>query len=233
MTERQELDIAFAGRIAAIDKRVKRLETLEFASVAVGGVGGLIEIETQTKSDDIETSFSFIDIPQIYLHLMVIFSVRSASGLAGLQQLICRINNDSGDHYWSIIDQLYITASGGACNRLCPGYIPAKISYWYCFQIPAPGLDDGNDPDCFNTAHMLISDYRNQYKKKTAVWDNYFNKAEAAATVRALWREEGGGTWHDMSPITRIDFRTPGLVAFLRNSKISLYGIDGTFEEFA
>jgi len=230
MTERLDLDAQFAGRIDAIDKRVKRLETLEFASFATGG---WIEIETQTKDDDIETSFSFLNIPQNYLHLALLFSVRSAVGTGGLQQLICRINNDSTDHYWSIIDQLYITASGGACNRLCPGYIPDKISYWYCFQIPAPGLDDGNDPDCFKTAHMWIPDYRNQYKKKTAVWDNYFNKAEAAATVRALWREEGGGTWHDMSPITRLDFRTPGLVAFLRNSKISLYGMGGTFEEFA
>jgi len=37
MTERLDLDISFAGRIDVIDKRVKRLETLEFASVAVGG----------------------------------------------------------------------------------------------------------------------------------------------------------------------------------------------------
>jgi len=214
-----------------LEKRVARLETLEFTSYTGGG--GWHEIETLTKADSTELTFSFQNIPQIYLHLALIVSVQAINETAyGIIQLLMRINNDSSNLYWYIVDQLNITGPPYVCNRSCWAAFPTKVSFWLVCQVPAAGDGESNDPNCFNAAHIWVPDYRNQYKKRSGVWDNYTNEAKSGEAVRRLWREQGGGTYHDTTAVSRLDFWLSSNDPFAKNSKISLYGIQGTFEEY-
>lgn len=226
MTERIDLDAQFAGRIDAIDARVKRLETLEFASVA-GGAGAWVEIETITI-DAPATTFSFLNIPQTYLHLAMILSLRG-TGLSWWRAVYMRLNNNSDDRYW--YHTCYCQKGTPAeCVWSCDSSFPTKTDAWKLFFVPDLGDEEGNDPDCFSAGHLWIPDYRNQYKKKSAVWDSLGTAAVVDEITRQIYRAEGGGVWHDFDPITRIDVYAT--VNFERNSKVSLYGIQGTFEEF-
>ena len=217
-----------------LEKRVARLETLEGLSFAAGG---WTEIETIIQTDDTETIFTFDNIPQIFLHLVLIFSLRGYTGAEGVEFLISQINDDTDDHYWSILEGIWMDAAAGACNQFCTAYFPTKAGQWFILRYPNPGDEAGNDPNTFCAGHMWMPDYRNSYIKKAFVADNYFPQAQgewlSVPTDRMIHREQSGGTWHDTDPITKIIFRSPGNRAFARNSKISLYGIGGTFEEFA
>ena len=222
MTERLDLDSQFAGRIDAIDKRVKRLETMEGLSFAGGG---WTEIKTYTVEVGVETSISIQNIPPLFLHLMIIVNGRTDSAPA--DTLSMRMNNDSGDNYWY---QYGRAGNGPGCLLKCAASFPALTDRISMGHKPGPcWLGTPLYDDIFGVCNIWIPDYRNQYKHKEVLFDNHYVVAPAEEINPVMWRAWGGGTWHSNAPITRLDFPT----RFVKNSKISVYGIGGTFEEFA
>jgi len=221
-------------RYEDVEKRVARLETLEFTSIFTGG--GWVEIETITMPNSTTNIFTFDNIPQTFLHLALIICTRGAVGNEGIDYILCRVNNDADSRYWSIMEWIYMTAVTG-CNQSCTAYFPTKSAFWYAYLQPNPGYEASNDPNTFCAAHMWIPNYRNQYIKKQFVLDFYTPKAAgewlSVPTDREIIRGQSGGTYHEIDPITRLDFRTSGLRNFAKNSTISLYGIGGTFLEYA
>jgi|GEM_PF-5037766 len=232
MTERLDLDISFAGRIDAIDKRVKRLETLEFASVAVGGAGGLTEIETITIEVP-ASSFVFDDIPQTFLHLLLIISARSHSmTMQGPMRMI--FNEDDTANYW--YDKHWFGGDTGACAHTCIALFGAAEFANYIGIGDVPGLSFGGAgvwANLFNSQTLWIPDYRCHYKTKSCHWDNEYVMADGEEMNPAKFRQVGGGFWHDTDTIVEIEISAGGAATFAKNSKISLYGIGGEFECFA
>jgi len=222
MTERLDLDVQFAGRIEAIDKRVKRLETLESLSFAGGG---WTEIETYNVSGLTEDGITIQDIPALFLHLMVIINSRTDE--VPRDTLSMRMNNDSGNNYWYQYGQIN---DGVGCLLHCTASFTALTDQIRMAHKPGPGwLGEELYDDVFGVCNVWIPDYRNQYKYKSVSFDNFLivgETAEIPATIRRVW---GGGVWRSKTVINRLDF----LNRFVKNSKISVYGIGGTFEEFA
>jgi hypothetical protein len=80
-----------AARILKLDRRVKRLETLEDA-----GGGDWILIETIDLTDDGDP-VEFTAIPQIHKHLFVLYSAGTTSSAVQLIRMV--LNNDTGAKY--------------------------------------------------------------------------------------------------------------------------------------
>ena len=217
-----------AQKIVDQGKRIARLETLEFGS-ASGGGGTWVEIETITVNAPI-TTFSFLNIPQTFLHLAMIFSLRG-TGSEWFFATYMRLNNDATDHYWYQVCYCQ-KGTGPDCVWSCENGFPTKESAWEVFFVPELGDELLNDPDCFLAGHFWLPDYRNQYKKKSALWDALGTGAASGEITRQIFRADGGGVWHDLDPVTRIDVFCVAPKSFAKNSKVSLYGIQGTFEEF-
>lgn len=218
MTERLDLDAQFAGRIDAIDKRVKRLETLEFTTF---DSGGLTEIETVTVNAAVD--LITILIPDLFLHLFVMINGRTDSVPCDL--LSMRMNNDSGNNYWHHRGQ-----AGGGCVLQCGTSFAALTDRIAMGNKPGPSwVGTELYDDIFGVCTIWIPDYHNQYKHKSVLFDNYWVCADAEGINPIIMRAWGGGTWHSNAVITRLDFP----VRFVKNSKISVYGIGGTFVEHA
>lgn len=201
-----------------LDKRVARLETLEFSSY----VGGWVEIETVTVNTTVN-SISILNIPQIFLHLFLMINGRTDQVPCGL--LSMRMNNDSGNNYWHHRGQ-----AGGSCVLGCGTSFTALTDR--IAMGNHPGTSYSLDPlfdEIFGVCTVWIPDYRNQYKHKSVLFDNYWVCADAEEISASIMRAWGGGTWHSNAVITRLDLP----VRFIKNSKITLYGIGGTFEEHA
>lgn len=221
MTEREDLDIDLAGRIDAQDKRIERLETLEGLSFAGGG---WTEIETVTVNAAVDI-ISILNIPPLFLHLVVMINGRTDT--IPCDSLSMRMNNDSGDNYWY---QYGRAGNGAGCVLQCAASFAALTDQIMMNNKPGPSWDANVlYDDIFGVCNVWIPDYRNQYKHKSVLFDNHFICAPAEEISPVMWRVWGGGTWHSDAPITRLDFPN----RFIKNSKISVYGIGGTFVEHA
>ena len=209
-------------RQEALDKRIARLETLEFTSF----VGGWVEIETITIN--VPTNiFTFSDIPQHFLHLALIISCRSDNS-TGSSSLQMTFNDDDAANYW--YNKHWFFGDTGACLHSCIALFGTLefANYIDIGNIPGPPLGVGAMYDLlFNSENLWIPDYRCDKKKTSCHWDNEYVEAPGDEVGPYKFRQVGGGYWHDTDAITKIDILSAN---FAKNSKISLYGIGGTFE---
>jgi len=207
-----------------LEKRVARLETLEFTSF----VGGWVEIETITV-DAPTNNIVFGDIPQIFLHLAFIISARQNGQGCGYMRMI--FNEDDEEDYW--YNSHSLDGDTGACTHSCTVFFGVD-EYADCIFIGnIPGVSVTHEEifaDLFNSETLWIPDYRCDQKKKTCHWDNEALCPEAGEVPAAKFRQLGGGFWHQKAPIDEIEIFLPGAAQFAQNSKFSLYGIGGTFE---
>ncbi len=208
-----------------LDKRIARLETLEFTSY----VGGWEEIETITADAAIGI-ITFSDIPQIFLHLALILSVRSHN-VTGSGNMQMTFNDDDAANYW--YNKHWFYGDTGACLHRCISLFGTAEFANYIDLGDFPGLSFGGGAmyeDLFCSQNLWIPDYRCDEKKKSCHWDNEYVEAPGDEIGPYKYRQAGGGYWHDTDAITKIDILAPGAATFAQNSKISLYGIGGTFE---
>jgi len=210
-----------------LDKRVARLETLEFTSY----VGGWVEIETITVDTAATIGIiTFSDIPQIFLHLAVIISARCDNS-TGAAIVRMTFNDDDGANYW--YDKHWFYGDTGACVHRCIALFGTLEFANYIDIGDIPGIPFGVGAmyeDLFCSQNLWIPDYRCDEKKTSCHWDNEYVEAPGDEVGPFKYRQFGGGFWHDTDPITKIDFDIPGAGTYAQNSKISLYGIGGTFE---
>ena len=211
-----------------IDKRIERLETLEFTSYA----DGWVEIETITVSAVAGVpSVTFLSIPQIYLHLAMIISARTTADVCSAMKIF--FNGDEGDNYWYNIHQLDGTT--GACTHGCTVVFGTASFAAYIGLGRIPGESYGFPElfsDIYNSENVWIPDYRCTYKKKSCHWDSETLCADSEEISANKFRELGGGFWHSVVAINEIELAIVGAGNFAKNSKFSLYGIGGTFECF-
>ena len=211
-----------------LDKRIARLETLEFSSY----VGGWVEIETITTTIPPVSSVTFSNIPQIYLHLVMIISARTYNLQCSPMKIF--FNDDEDDVYWH--NDHWLGGDVGACTHVCTETFGVAdwASYIRIGTIPGVSI---THPDIFNDLYnsetLWIPDYRCTYKRKSCHWDNETCCAEAEEIQPTKFRELGGGFWHKIAAINEIEVALIGAGNFAQNSKFSLYGIGGTFECFA
>lgn len=214
-------------RQKALDKRIARLETLEFTSY----VGGWVEIETITVDTPV-LIITFSDIPQIFLHLAVIISTRCHNS-TGHAPIRMTFNDDDTENYWYNKHWLY--GDTGACLHRCIALFGTAEFANYIAIGDMPGLSFGGGEmyeKLFNSQNLWIPDYRCDEKKVSCHWDNEYVEAPGDEIGPYKYRQLGGGYWQGEAEITKIDFEIGGAATFAQNSKISLYGIGGTFECF-
>jgi len=125
-----------------LDKRVARLETLEFTSF----VGGWVEIETITVSAGAGVpSVTFQNIPQIYLHLAMIISARTYNLQCSPMKMV--FNDDDDDNYWYNIH--WLGGDIGACTHSCQETFGVADWADYIHLGHVPGVSFAH-PDIFN-----------------------------------------------------------------------------------
>lgn len=213
-----------------LDKRIARLETLEFGSLA-GGCWTEIETITVPAGAGVP-NVNFQGIPQIYLHLAMIISARTSANVCSSIKVF--FNSDEGENYWYNIHRL--NGATGAPTHSCSVVfgIAAFASYIGLGRIPGASFGFPElFSDIYNSENLWIPDYRCPYKKKSCHWDNETLCADAEEISADKFRELGGGFWHSVVAINEIDVSIVGAGNFTQNSKFSLYGIGGTYECFA
>lgn len=203
-----------ARRITDHEKRVKRLETLEFSTIAFGGCFALIE----TILLDAPTSpVTFSAIPQTYRHLLLILNWQST----GVPVFI-RFNADGGANYdW-----------GGARHGLQDAGSPAYVAYYHAAGYqgePTTSMRAGGGMDAeFGVGQILFGDYSATDKNKSMLSHmplRVFGEGEAPS----LWMvEQEWGAWDNTDALTQIDlydYVPGGGGAFATGSRFSLYGL--------
>jgi len=203
-------------RYEDMEKRVARLETLEYSSFLAGG---WVEIETVTVNASVNL-ITINNIPDDFLHLFVMINSRTDSTMCdGLTMII---NNDAGNSYWY--------HRGYACDACTLACLTSFTGLATSINMGSkPGASFAGTPlynDIFGVCTIWIPDYRCIYKHKSVLFDNYWPCADGDEINPIICRTWGGGTWHSNAAITRLDFP----VRFIKNSKISVYGIGGTYE---
>jgi len=213
-------------RQKALDKRISRLETLEFSSY----IGGWVEIETITANAPL-WSFVFEDIPQTFLHLALLISARLNGQGCGAMKMI--LNGDDEESYWFNTHSL--GGDVGACTHSCFEIfgIGEFEAYIHIGDIPGDSVTHEEIfADLFNSETLWLLDYRCDEKRKSCHWDNETVCPEAGEIPAAKFRQLGGGFWHELDAIEEIEIYIGGAATFAQNSKMSLYGIGGDFKCF-
>lgn len=119
--------------------------------------GAMVPIATR---DFATGAIDFINIPQTYQDLFVVFQTRGTN--AGTDEyLLCQFNGSSTGHSWTTLVGDGSTASS---SRNSPGGIgPA---YFYCGLMPGGNATAG----LYATTTMHLLNYANTSTNKTALW---------------------------------------------------------------
>lgn len=199
MSPSLEINEEAAARIRGLERRVRRLETLE----PVGGGGDFVLLEHQ----ELEAANSVIDfdtVSQLYTHLFIIHSTLGPTDF-GDGTLTVQFNGDTGANYISVSTLFTST--------------PASITGSTATGTSMPVGSEGRQiPNRFGAGFILIPDYKSTLKHKAARAGSYF-PANITFTNSIL-----GGTWENLAAITSLHFEL-STGDFRPGSIISLYGI--------
>ena len=194
-----EINEEAAARIRGLERRVRRLETLE----PTGGGGDFVLLEHQELSAQ-ASEINFVTVSQLYTHLFIIHSTLGPTDF-GDATLTVQFNGDAGANYiW--VERL-ITSS--------PAEITSSDSAATSMRV---GSEGRQIPFRFGAGSILIPDYTNTIKYKSVRTSSFF-PANITFTNSAF-----GGLWQDTAAIISLAFElTTG--DFRTGSIISLYGI--------
>jgi hypothetical protein len=199
MSLSREINEEAAARIMDLDRRVKRLETLEGAA----GGGDFVLLEHQELSAA-ASEIVFDTISQVYKHLYIIHSTGGPTDF-GDATLTLQFNGDTGANYFFI--------RRGWSNT------PTETTSTSSTATAMHVGDEGRlAPSRFGAGYILIPDYTNTIKQQS-VRAGSFNIASITFSNNVY-----GGVWKDTAAITDLKFEiTSG--DFIAGSIISLYGI--------
>ncbi len=185
-----------ATRVRSAERRVDRLETLE----ASGGDGDWVFIAREDGSGG-GAEFEFTDIPTLFKHLYIIYSLRGPGGGPG-DTLEMQVNVDTGNNYDWFFRRFLPLAIG---NVSLTGQAKMLI-----------GTESAAAQE-FSVGYILIPDYLNTGKFKSArggVFDEF----------SALTDSFYGGSWLNTAAIVSLKF-VLSQPPFSTLSLIDLYGI--------
>lgn len=188
-----------AARVKAIDRRVKRLETLEDA-----GGGDFVLLEHQEVSGT-ASEVIFDNVSQAYKHLFIIHSTLGPTDL-GDGSLLLQFNGDVGANYFYMIRSWLNT--------------PAETTSFVAnANFVVAGQEGGLKPSRFGAGYVLIPDYRNTIKYTSIQAASYWPVIATHGNAML------GGMWEDTAAITDLRFFLSGANDLQAGSIISLYGI--------
>lgn len=194
-------DLDLTGRIADMERRVGRLETLE--SGLSGGTGGFIE--EFILDDNVTTEVIFNFIPQNFQHLILMISARAVG--VDDSPLYLQVNGDTGNNYiWGYRIQ------ATHFNNTNYGGNP-----------PTDHMDIGDIPGCtaksdlFSSWIGFIAHYHSTIKKTPLTW-------HSGGLWIGTWSDfKGSGIWNNNDGIDELRIYAAGN-AFAQHSKFALYG---------
>ncbi len=202
-----------AAIIRNLQKRVKRLETLEEA-----GGGDWVLIETITLSSDGDP-VEFASIPQLHQHLFVLYSAGSTGTIH--TPIRMNFNNDVGNRYNYLATTL-TTAAGQVADTA------ENVGFMHVGRASNQVIV-GDRLKNFAAGHIFIADYRGTDNYKGMVFSNHYDSLGGLEIPDGLASVFGGGTW-EMNPpeaITEIDFTLPTPPTDFRAGTVfSLYGVN-------
>jgi len=197
-----------AARILNLDRRVKRLETLEDA-----GGGDWVLIETIELSDS-NIAIEFTDIPQIYQHLWIIYSAGTTG--AGVQHIRMNFNNDVGNKY-NHIGNVFSNTGARTTDA-----VEADVD----FHVGKASSEFPGRGNNYAAGHITIPDYMTDDKFRPIVFANYYDALGAFEVPDGWAFVSGGGIWEDQDPVTEIDFTLENAASFREGTVFSLYGVN-------
>jgi hypothetical protein len=158
-------------------------------------------------------SVTFNNIPATYTDLILVTSVRETSSSNSLQELIFRINSDSGGNY--SLTNLVSNGSSASSGRRASGQTMAYIDY---------GRTQGNaGSGIFAVSITNIMSYSN-----TSVFKSMISRAGAITGTTITTRGSGftANLWQSTAAISSITFISfGGGTLYSAGSTFSLYGV--------
>ena len=216
----------FAARLDETTKRVDRLETLEFGTVAFPSGGGMICFEHFELAVD-GGGHSFAAIPQTHRHLLLTYKVRSPAGTTGNGLHVMRINGDFAANYGQFGRFKFFGAA------LEANFLPGTNTVWSIGLVSAddvaPNLDLNTGE--WTNGWMLLEDYTSTDKKKTCHLTEFGYVGSATnprgATTGNVFNE-GGGHYELLTAITSLDILQTALpppFVYGAGSQWTLFGL--------
>ncbi len=218
MANQQEI-MDIVARVDANDRRLERLESLEFGTLAfpTGGANDWLCHEQKTLTE-ITDAITFSAIPQTHRHLVIIHEVAVFLVVGGFNIQEMRINGDAGanyDYFWQqFVAPATINFNDAAAAAL--------------MQVGSvPGRDAGAAQQNYYTAgHIWIPNYSVSLGNvfQSVVWDNFSYDGDDAGDTGSgnRMRELGGGYWRDAANITSLTFTCSGAQVFQTHSRWTL-----------
>jgi hypothetical protein len=180
------------------------------ASSRLAVVAGDYEsIATVTVGSGGSSSVEFTSIPATYSHLQVRFIGRSNYNTTGQDNLVMRLNSDSGSNY----AEHYLSGNGSSADASSQSSINT-LPFRECL------VRDGNSASIFSTGIIDFLDYKSTNKNKTvrALFGNDRNGAGYVALGSGLY-------FATPAAITTITFTVESSRSFVQYSQFALYGI--------
>lgn len=214
----QEALINQSVRIDRLLKRVERLETLEFGTVAFPSGGADMICFEHKRLSGISDSVTFAAIPATHRHILILHQVSVFLVTGGFRFQEMNFNGDFGlkyDYFWRQQSLLAnVNHDAAAAGLMQVGSIPAKD-----FAFVGPNR-------YFTAGHIWIPNYSISLGSvfQSVVWDNFSYDASDSGgegTGRRM-REEGGGHFRDTGAISSITFTCSGPQVFQTNSRWTL-----------
>jgi len=168
-------------------------------------------IATVTVGSGGSATVEFTSIPSTYSHLQVRFIGRSNYNTTGQDNLVMKINSDSGSNY----AEHYLSGNGSSPDAGSQSSINT-LPFRECL------VRDGNSASIFSTGIIDFLDYKSTNKNKTvrALFGNDRNGAGYVALGSGLY-------FATPAAITTITFTVESSRSFVQYSQFALYGIKG------
>lgn len=184
--------------------------------VSTASLGALVKIVDRTEFGSNQSAFTMSSIPNTYNHLLLVANLRSSAGGAGVSDdLIIRLNGDSGSNYTNLSTETKHSASLATTEDLAAGGLTGwrvrnainNSSGAAVFTGVRIWLFDIQSND---SVHMLCEAFR--YNGETA---------NGNALIEAGGRYNNGST----NIITSILMKPSASNTFLAGSSYALYGL--------
>lgn len=210
-------------RMSVLDKRIARLETLEYSSVT-GGAGGIFCIETikLTTPEPVITFPSAGTLPQDYWHLWLWYSAKCPNDtpIWGFQPFM-RFNDDEEYTSYRSYKNVWKCYAGETIETSVGG----DGMYTKIDLMQVAGSND-SEPYLRSGCEVNIYDYRATDMYKAVTWKGWSHgPTYSELTFDKAFKAFGGGLWNSLNAITKITIHAAGAETFAAGSVFTLMGV--------